>query len=72
MLTSLVSLQQRNVKKSEKLMKIDNIEGENLHVFCLMNFPGKTWLMIKLKVKKSRVSPSLERAFLEKPKKGDK
>ena len=33
MLTQLVSLQQRNVKKSEKLMKIVNIEGENLHIF---------------------------------------
>ena len=33
MLTSLVSLQQENVKKSEKLMKIVNIEEENLHIF---------------------------------------
>ena len=33
MLTSLVSLQQGNVKKSEKLMKIVNIEGENVHIF---------------------------------------
>ena len=33
MLTSLLSLQQGNVKKSEKSMKIVNIEGENLHIF---------------------------------------
>ena len=32
-LASLVSLQQGNVKKSEKLMKIVNIEGENVHIF---------------------------------------
>ena len=30
MLTSLVSLLQGNIKKSEKLMKIVNIDGENL------------------------------------------
>ena len=30
MLTSLVSLQKENVKKFEKLMKVLNIEGENL------------------------------------------
>ena len=33
MLTSLVSLQQGNVKKSKKLMKIVNIEEENFHSF---------------------------------------
>ena len=33
MLSSLVSLQQGNVKKSEKSMKIVNIDGENLYVF---------------------------------------
>ena len=32
-MTSLVSLQQGNVKKSKKLMKIVNIEEENLHIF---------------------------------------
>ena len=32
-LTQLVFLWQENVKKSEKLMKIVNIDGENLHVF---------------------------------------
>ena len=33
MLTSLVLLEQGNVEKSEKLMKIVNIDGENLHIF---------------------------------------
>ena len=33
MLTSLVSLQQGNVKKSKKSMKIVNIEEEVLHIF---------------------------------------
>ena len=30
---SLVYLQQGNVKKSKKLMKIVNIDEENLHIF---------------------------------------
>ena len=30
---SLVSLQQGNLKKSEKSVKIVNIEGENLNIF---------------------------------------
>ena len=33
MLKSIVSLQQENSKKPEKLMKIVNIEEENLHIF---------------------------------------
>ena len=33
MLTSLVSLEERNVKKSVELMKIVNIEEENLLIF---------------------------------------
>ena len=33
MLTSSVSLQQENVKKFEKSMKMANIEGEILHMF---------------------------------------
>ena len=33
MLTPSVSLQQGNIKNTEKLMKIVNIEEENLHVF---------------------------------------
>ena len=32
MMTPLVSLQQGNVKKSKKSMKIVNIEVENLHI----------------------------------------
>ena len=32
-LTSLVSLQHGNVKKSEKLMKIDIIEKDNLQIY---------------------------------------
>ena len=32
-LTSLVNVQQENVKKSKKLMKIVNIDEENLHIF---------------------------------------
>ena len=32
MLPSLVSLQEGNEKKSEKVMKIVNIEGEDLHI----------------------------------------
>ena len=55
-LTSLVSMQQRNVKKSQKSLKIVNIEGENVHVFwttsgIAMKFSGNTWLRIILKVK---------------------
>ena len=37
MLTSLLSLQQGKVTKSEKSMKIINIEGENLHIKDLRN-----------------------------------
>ena len=33
MLTSLVSFQQGNVKKSKKSVKIINTEGENLNIF---------------------------------------
>ena len=65
MLMSLVSLWQGNAKKSEKLMKIVNIDGENLYIFWTawgisMKFSGKMWLAIILKVtKKTKVSPSL-------------
>ena len=50
MLTSLVSLQQRNVKKCEKSMKIVNIGGENLHIFWTtwgisIRLSGKTRLI---------------------------
>ena len=33
MLTSLVSLQEGNIKKSEKSVKTINIEGEHLYIF---------------------------------------
>ena len=59
MLTPLVSLQQGNVKKSKKSMKIANIEGQHFHIFwttqgILMEFSGKMWLMIILKVHSCR------------------
>ena len=55
MLATLVSLQQRNVKKSKKSMKMVNIEGENLHIFWMtwgisMNILGKMWFMLTLQV----------------------
>ena len=72
MLISLVFLQQGNVKNSEKLMKIVNIKGENLHVFwttwgILVKFPGKIWLMIILNVtKKQGFTIFLENTFSDK------
>ena len=59
MLTSLVSLQQGNVKKSSKSMKIANIGEENLHIFwtrwgIFMIFSGKMWILITLKVAKKQ------------------
>ena len=61
MLTSSVSLQQGNIKKSKKSMKIINIKGENLLMTrgVSRKFSGKIWLIIILKVKKNRLSPSL-------------
>ena len=49
MLTSLVSLQQGNIKQSEKLMKIVNTEEENFHIFWTswgisMKLSAKMWL----------------------------
>ena len=75
-LTSLVSLQQVNVKKSGKLMKIANIDREILHNFWTtwgisMKFSGKMRLMIILKVTKSQgFTLSLEDTFFEKPQEG--
>ena len=64
MLTSLVYLQQRNVTKSKKLMKIVNIGEENLHIIRIsMKFPGKMCLMIILKIIKNQEN----RAFLSLP-----
>ena len=64
MLTSLVYLQQRNVTKSKKLMKIVNIGEENLHIIRIsMKFPGKMCLIIILKITKKQEN----RAFLSLP-----
>ena len=60
---SLVHLQQLNVKKSLKMMKIVNIDKENLHSLrstrrTIMIFLGKMCFLILLKVtKKLRVFP---------------
>ena len=72
MMTSLDSLQQGNVKNSKKPIKILNIEGENLRMFwsiwgISMEFYGKAWLMIILKVRKNHgFTLSLEITFLVK------
>ena len=52
---SLVSLQQGNVKKSEKAMKIVTTRA------IAMKFSGKTWLMIILKVTKKEGFQSFSR-----------
>ena len=58
-------------KKKKKLMKIVNIDGENLDFFWTtreisMKFSGKMWLMIMLKVTKNQgFTLSLEDTFLE-------
>ena len=49
---------QGNVRKSKKLMKIVNTDGENIHIFITtylmsMKFSGKMYLMIILKVIKN-------------------
>ena len=53
-MTSLVSLQQGNVKKYKKMTKIVNIEEENLRVFWTcrgisMKFSRKMWLNDNIK-----------------------
>ena len=71
MLTLFVSLQQENSKQYEKLVKMVNIEGENLCIFWRtwgnsIKFSGKMWLMIILKVTKNQgFILSLENIFLE-------
>ena len=75
MLTSLKSfcLEQGNVKKSKKMMKIVNIDEENSSHLSndlrnSIKFSGKMCLMIILKVtKKQGFSPSLGKTVLEKP-----
>ena len=57
MLTSFVYLQQGNVKKSKKLMKIVNTDEENLHIFRI------TILNV---TKKQGFAPSIENTVLEK------
>ena len=64
MLTSLVYLEQANVKKSKKLLKLDNIDEENLDVFrkissISIKFSRKMCLMIILKSQKIRALPRL-------------
>ena len=59
MLTSLVSLQEENIKRSEKSVKTINIEGEHLHIFRMtwgisIKFSVKMWLMIIMKVTKNQ------------------
>ena len=59
MLTSLVSLQQQNAKKSKESMKLSNTEGESLHILWMnwwisMKFSVKMWLLIMLKVTKKQ------------------
>ena len=63
-------------KNPKKLMKIVNIDGENLLIFWTkwgisMKTSGKMWLMIILKVIQNQAfTLSLEDAFLQKPQKG--
>ena len=70
MLTSLVCLQQGNVKKSKKLMKIVNIDKENLQIFrktqgISKQFSEKMCLMMILKIPKSQgFNLSLENTVL--------
>ena len=73
MLTSLISLQKANVRKTEeKSLEIVNIEGENLHIFWTtwrisIKFSEKMRLMIRLKVTKNQgFTLPLENTFLEK------
>ena len=59
MLTSLVSLQEENIKRSEKSVKTINIKGEHLHIFRMtwgisIKFSVKMWLMIIMKVTKNQ------------------
>ena len=65
-------LQQGNVKKSKKIIKIVNIEEENLHILSTswgisIKFSGKMWLMIIIKVTKNQdPNLSLKSTFLGK------
>ena len=71
-LMSLVYLQQENVKKYKKLMKLPNLDEQNHDIFRttwgnLMTFSGKMCLIIILKVtKKQGLSSSVENKVLKK------
>ena len=70
MLTSLVSLQQAKVKKSDKSIKMVNTSEKYVHNFwetwgISSKVSGKTGLMIILKEKKQGLSFSLEKMFLK-------
>ena len=72
MLTSSISLKQENFKKSKKSMKIFNIEVEDLYISWMtwgisVEFSGKMWLIITLKVTKNQgFTLSLENKFWKK------
>ena len=74
MLTSSVMKFLLNNKKFEKLMKIVDLDGENLQIFWItwgktsMKFSGKMRLLIILQVTKNQgFTLSLEYAYFEKP-----
>ena len=75
-LTSLFSCNKETSKNPKKIMKIANIEEENLHIFWTtwgtsMKVLGKMWLMTMLKVtEKQAFKLTLKNAFLEKPQGG--
>ena len=74
MLASLVYLQQGNVKKSKKLMKIVNTDEENFHIFrttweISIIFSGKMCLILKV-TKMQDFTLFLGNAILEKPQEG--
>ena len=76
MLTLLVYWQQGNVKNPKQMMKIVDIDKENLSIFKTtweipMKFSEKVYLMIILKVAENQgFSHSLENKVLVKPKGG--
>ena len=77
-LTSLVSLQQGNIERCEKLIKIVNIDRPKFHIFWMiwgisLKFSGKMWTVIILNVKKKQwFNFYAEDTFFEKPQVGVK
>ena len=69
MLAPLVSLQQGNVKKSGKCVKVIDTEVENINIFWTtwgISISGKISLIIKLKVTKNQdFTLYLENTFFE-------